>query len=286
MVPVQVYTKTSSRTVLTKNFNSLTMNKYSFLLLAVVVALLPACNKKKISDLERELALKNQQAEQLDRQLQTIQATNASLLDRLADLSVINKAGAESIQQSLENINKQYSFIENLTNKIQQKDSLNLVLVMNLRRSLADISDDDLQIEVRGGMVHVSISDKMLFRSGSFTLGSQAKNILGKLAAVINEHDDLQIMVEGHTDNVPMHNECLQDNWDLSAMRATSVVRSLQLNYYVAPDRLTASGRSEYIPKADNSTADGRAENRRTEIVIMPRLDQYFKLLESPQLAD
>ncbi len=280
------YTKTLSRTVLTKNFNSLTMNKYSFLLLAVVIVLLPACNKKKINDLERELALKNQQAEQLDRQLQTIQATNASLLDRLADLSVINKAGAESIQQSLENINKQYSFIENLTNKIQQKDSLNLVLVMNLRRSLADISDDDLQIEVRGGMVHVSISDKMLFRSGSFALGNQAKNILGKLAAVINEHDDLQIMVEGHTDNVPMHNECLQDNWDLSAMRATSVVRSLQLNYYVAPDRLSASGRSEYLPKADNSTAAGRAENRRTEIVIMPRLDQYFKLLESPQLAD
>jgi len=280
------YTKTLFRTVLTKNFNSLTMNKYSFLLLAVVIVLLPACNKKKINDLERELALKNQQAEQLDRQLQTIQATNASLLDRLADLSVINKAGAESIQQSLENINKQYSFIENLTNKIQQKDSLNLVLVMNLRRSLADISDDDLQIEVRGGMVHVSISDKMLFRSGSFALGNQAKNILGKLAAVINEHDDLQIMVEGHTDNVPMHNECLQDNWDLSAMRATSVVRSLQLNYYVAPDRLSASGRSEYLPKADNSTAAGRAENRRTEIVIMPRLDQYFKLLESPQLAD
>jgi len=280
------YTKTLFRTVLTKNFNSLTMNKYSFLLLAVVIVLLPACNKKKINDLERELALKNQQAEQLDRQLQTIQATNASLLDRLADLSVINKAGAESIQQSLENINKQYSFIENLTNKIQQKDSLNLVLVMNLRRSLADISDDDLQIEVRGGMVHVSISDKMLFRSGSFALGNQAKNILGKLAAVINEHDDLQIMVEGHTDNVPMHNECLQDNWDLSAMRATSVVRSLQLNYYVAPDRLSASGRSEYLPKADNSTAEGRAENRRTEIVIMPRLDQYFKLLESPQLAD
>ena len=280
------YTKTLFRTVLTKNFNSLTMNKYSFLLLAVVIVLLPACNKKKINDLERELALKNQQAEQLDRQLQTIQATNASLLDRLADLSVINKAGAESIQQSLENINKQYSFIENLTNKIQQKDALNLVLVMNLRRSLADISDDDLQIEVRGGMVHVSISDKMLFRSGSFALGNQAKNILGKLAAVINEHDDLQIMVEGHTDNVPMHNECLQDNWDLSAMRATSVVRSLQLNYYVAPDRLSASGRSEYLPKADNSTAAGRAENRRTEIVIMPRLDQYFKLLESPQLAD
>ena len=280
------YTKTLFRTVLTKNFNSLTMNKYSFLLLAVVIVLLPACNKKKINDLERELALKNQQAEQLDRQLQTIQATNASLLDRLADLSVINKAGAESIQQSLENINKQYSFIENLTNKIQQKDSLNLVLVMNLRRSLADISDDDLQIEVRGVMVHVSISDKMLFRSGSFALGNQAKNILGKLAAVINEHDDLQIMVEGHTDNVPMHNECLQDNWDLSAMRATSVVRSLQLNYYVAPDRLSASGRSEYLPKADNSTAAGRAENRRTEIVIMPRLDQYFKLLESPQLAD
>ena len=242
---------------------------------------LTSCGQKA----KKELALKDQQIDQLQEQLDHIQGTNNSLLDRLSDMSVISKTGAESINKSLESINQQYSFIENLTSKIQEKDSINLALVMNLKRSLSDINDQDVQVEVRGGVVYVSISDKMLFRSGSSRLTDQALGVLGKLAAVINDHDDLNVLVEGHTDNVPISTDCLADNWDLSVKRATSVVRTLQNDYYVSPDRMTAGGRSEYVPKADNESTSGRSENRRTEINITPKLDQFFKLLEAPKLA-
>ena len=249
--------------------------------LALLVSLsFMSCNKK----LKTELALKSEQVEQLQSQLDHIQGTNSSLLDRLSDMSVINKAGAESIQHSLESINQQYAFIEDLTTKIHTKDSVNLALVTNIKRSLSNINDEDVQVEVRGGVVYVSISDKLLFRSGSALLGAQAKNVLGKLATVINDHDDLEVLVEGHTDDVPMNTECVQDNWDLSVKRATSVVRSLQNDYYVSPERLTAAGRSKYVPKADNIDVQGRSLNRRTEIIIAPKLDQFFKLLESPKL--
>ncbi|NND32086.1 MAG: flagellar motor protein MotB [Saprospiraceae bacterium] len=240
-----------------------------------------SCGRKA----KKEIALKDQQISQLQEQLDHIHNTNSSLLDRLSDLSVISKTGAESINKSLESINQQYAFIENLTTKIQEKDSINLALVMNLKRSLSDINDQDVQVEVRGGVVYVSISDKMLFRSGSSSLTSQARDVLGKLATVINDHDDLNVLVEGHTDNVPMNTECIVDNWDLSVKRATSVVRTLQNDYYVSPDRMTAGGRSEYVPKAANDSASGRSENRRTEIIITPKLDQFFKLLEAPKLA-
>lgn len=256
------------------------MKKYSVALLMGLL-ILSACGKKA----KREIALKDQQIKQLEEQLDHLKNTEASLLDRLSDLSVINKTGAESISKSLESINQQYSFIENLTSKIQEKDSINLALVMNIKRSLSDINDQDVQVEVKGGVVYVSISDKMLFRSGSSNLTSAAQDVLGKLATIVNDHEDLNILVEGHTDNVPINNDCLIDNWDLSVKRATSVVRSLQQDYFVSPDRMTAGGRSEYVPKADNDTAAGRSENRRTEIIITPKLDQFFKLLESPQLA-
>jgi len=252
----------------------------------LLALLFSACNKKKIAGLERELELKSEQLTQLEQQLEHLQFTNASLLDRMSDLSIVNKAGAQSIQRSLENINQQYSFIQDLTTKIQSKDSLNLALVMNLKRSLSDVNDEDVQVEVRGGVVYVSISDKLLFRSGSSRLSEEAYRVLGKIATVINDHSELDVLVEGHTDNVPINNSCLDDNWDLSVMRATSVVRLLEEEYYVDPKRLTAAGRSEYLPKADNSTSTGRSLNRRTEIVITPKLDQFFKLLEAPAMAD
>ena len=169
------------------------------LLLAVGTLLMTvtSCGRKT----KAELALKTEQVSQLQQQLDHIHETNASLLDRMADLSIVNKAGAESIQQSLESMNQQYSFIQDLTQKVQTKDSLNLALVMNLKRSLSDINDEDVQVEVRGGMVHVSISDRLLFTSGSSNLGKQAKEVLGKVATVINDHEELNILVEGHTDN-------------------------------------------------------------------------------------
>lgn len=260
--------------------------KYFFIVLLCFVVILPSCKKKEVEKLTSEISIKNDQIAQLEQQISHLQQTNGSLLDRMSDLSIISKAGAESIQQSLENMSQQYSFIQDLTKKVQSKDSLNLALVMNLKRSLADINDQDVQVEVRGGIVYVSISDKLLFRSGSSQLSPRARKVLGKIASVINDHDELEILVEGHTDNIPITNECVSDNWDLSVKRATSVVRILQTEYFVNPERITAAGRSEFMPKEDNSTAEGRSENRRTEIIITPRLDQFFSLLEAPAIVD
>ena len=248
----------------------------------LVILFSAGCGKK----LKSELALKDEQIGQLKSQIDNLQTTNQGLLDRMTDLSIVNKAGAESIKKSLESINQQYNYIEDLTEKIQVKDSINLALVTNLKRSLMDVNDDDVQVEVRGGVVFVSISDKLLFSSGSSTLNDQAQEVLGKIARVINDHDEIDILVEGHTDNVPIGTDCLMDNWDLSVKRATSVVRTLQQDFYVDPTRLTAGGRSEYIPKDSNDLASGREINRRTEIIITPKIDQYFKLLEPPEILN
>ena len=250
----------------------------------MILILFSSCNKDKIKNLENQLMLKDQELTQMTQQVEYLQKTNGSLLDRMADLSIVSVAGAESIQSSLESLSQQYDFIQDLTSKVHTKDSLNLALVMNLKRSLLDINDDDVQIEVRGGLVHVSISDKLLFQSGSAKISSAAHEVLGKIATVLNDHNQLDVIVEGHTDNVPITNSCIADNWDLSVKRATSVVRLLENEYYVAPERLTAAGRSSYVPKSDNDSPSGRSLNRRTEIVITPKMDQFFKLLETPAL--
>lgn len=260
------------------------MKKLVIFMLAT--ATLFSCNKQKVESLEGQIKLKDEQIEQLEAQVKQMEFTNRSLLDRMADLNVINKTGAESIKESLTNISNQYAFIEDLTSKMQSKDSMNLALVMNLKRSLANINDEDVQVEVKGGVVYVSISDKLLFESGSSKINARAEEVLEKVASVINDHSDLNVMVEGHTDDVPIANSCVKDNWDLSVRRATSVVRMLESDYFVNPQRLTAAGRSEFIPKADNSTPEGKSINRRTEIIITPKLDQFFKLLEGQPLAD
>ena len=237
--------------------------------------------KTQLGRKDSELNAKNTQMAQMQEQMNLLKNTNANLLDRLADLSVISKAGAESIQKSLESIGEQQKYIRDLNTNLQRKDSLNLALVMNLKRSLSDINDSDIQVEVKKGVVYVSIADKLLFRSGSDVINARAEAVLGKVAKVINDHSDIDVMVEGHTDNVPIKTDCVDDNWDLSVKRATSVVRHLTKKHGVDPARLTAAGRSEFIPKADNASADGRSTNRRTEIIITPKLDQFFKLLET-----
>jgi len=268
------------------------MNKITGVIAAAVVLLIAgvygtyAYHQKEIATLKTQLVNRNGQVAQYESQIGNLQTTNTNLLQRMEDLSIIGKTGAESINKSLDNISKQYDYIENLSTKIQSKDSLNLALVMNIKRSLVDINDDDVQVEVKGGVVYVSISDKLLYKSGSSKLTQKAKDVLGKIATVVNDHEELNILVEGHTDDVPMANSCITDNWDLSVKRATSVVRVLQQEYYVSPERLTAAGRSEFLPKEMNSTPEGRAANRRTEIVITPRLDQFFQLLEAPLIAD
>lgn len=261
-------------------------NAIAFLLVLAIFTFSSCSGKleKKVQTLENQVALKEQHIAQLEQQVGYLQATNSSLLDRMADLSIVSRAGAESIQESLKSLGQQYDFIQDLTQKMQSKDSLNLALVMNLKRSLMDINDDDVKVEVRGGLVHVSISDKLLFESGSSKISASAKRVLGKIATIINDHHDLDVIVEGHTDNVPIESSCTQDNWDLSVKRATSVVRVLEKEHYVDPARLSATGRSKYAPLADNSDSKGRSMNRRTEIVITPKLDQFFKLLEAPKV--
>ena len=251
------------------------MNKV--ILIVISICLLSSCKNEKVTLLEDQVT-------QLQSQLDNTQQTNTSLLDRMADMSVINKSGAESIKSSLVSLNRQNEYIQDLTDRIHEKDSINFALVSNLKRSLLDQNDTDIQIEVRGSAVYISIADDMLFKSGSASLNPKSIDILSKVAQVINDHDDLEVMVEGHTDNVPIHTNKIQDNWDLSVLRATTVVRELQNTFYVDPSRLTSAGRAQFKPRADNETSIGRGQNRRTEIIIKPRLDQFFELLQAPEL--
>ena len=218
--------------------------------------------------LTANLANEKFRAHALEKQMEYFKSTNTDLLARLSDLSVLSKSGAESIKQSLVALNGQNKYIKDLTTSMQRKDSINLVLVMNLKRSLDDIDDEDINIEVKKGVVYVSISDKMLFRSGSYQISDRAREVIGKIAKIVNDHKELDILVEGHTDNVSISNDCLVDNWDLSVKRATSIVRLMQTKFNVQPSRMTAGGRSEYVPKTLNETEEGRAENRRVEIRI------------------
>lgn len=234
----------------------------------------------KIILLENQFANEQSKSNILDQQMNYYQSTNTNLLDRLTDLSVVSKTGAESIKKSLEAINDQNKYIKDLTSAMRAKDSMNLALVMKLKRSLVDINDEDVNIEVKKGVVYISISDKMLFQSGRFEINQAAETVLGKIARVLNDYKQLDILVEGHTDDVPISTSLLFDNWDLSVKRATSVVRLLQLKYGIAPERMTAGGRSEFVPKTTNSTVEGKAINRRTEIIILPKLDEFFELLE------
>lgn len=236
-----------------------------------------------IMQLEMQLENERNSVAFQGQQLEYFRNTNTNLLDRLADLSVVSKSGAESIKKSLEALNEQNKYIKDLTSSIRQRDSLNLALVMKLKRSLIDVGDEDINIEVKKGVVYISISDKLLFKSGSAEISPLAEGVLGKIARVLNDYNELEILVEGHTDNVPISTGCMLDNWDLSVKRATSVVRNLQTKHGISPERMTAGGRSEYVPKDSNQSPQGRQVNRRTEIIILPELEQFFQLLEPAQ---
>ena len=168
-----------------------------------------------------------------------------------------------------------------LQKEMQRKDSLNMALVMNLKGAIGNMADEDINIKVDKGVVFIDISDKLLFKSGSYDITPRAKEVLGKVATVLKNQPDLEFMVEGHTDSIPYKRPPLLDNWDLSVKRATAVVRILQNEYGLPPYHITAAGRSEYQPVTTNDTNEGRAMNRRTRIVILPQLDQFFKLLET-----
>ncbi len=209
-----------------------------------------------------------------------LKENNTNVLGQLKDLSVLSATQAESVKKSLENLGAKDAYIQDLQSAMARKDSLNMALVMNLKSALADVNDKDVDIQVEKGVVFINISDKLLFESGSSQVNKSAMTVLGKVAQVLNANPQLDILVEGHTDSVPIKTPCIVDNWDLSAKRATSVTRILQNNYNIDPARMTAGGRSQYTPVVSNDTPEGRAANRRTRIIILPQLDQFFKLLE------
>ena len=181
----------------------------------------------------------------------------------------------------MENIGAKDSYIQTLQQQMAHKDSLNMALVMNLKGAIGNMDDQDINIKVDKGVVYIDISDKLLFKSGKYEISDMAKVVLGKVALVLKNQPDIEFMVEGHTDNVAFKgNAVLIDNWDLSVKRATTVVHILQDTYGLDPKRMTAAGRGEYAPLVENDSAANRAKNRRTRIVILPQLDQFFKLLE------
>lgn len=231
----------------------------------------------------RKKAQLEKDVEDLNKQVAFLKENNNVVLNQLKDLSVISSTQAESIKKSLENIGSKDIYIQDLQKALAQKDSLNMALVMNLKGALNDINDSDIEIKVEKSAVYISISDKLLFKSGSYALSSDAQRVLGKVAQVLNSKPEIEFLVEGHTDNVPIKSPGIEDNWDLSTKRATAIVRVLQNQYKLDPKRMTAGGRSEFVPVQSNDTAAGRAANRRTRIVILPQLDQFFKLLEKPQ---
>ena len=216
----------------------------------------------------------------LNKQIDFLKENNTTVLRQLQDLSVLSSSQAESIKKSLDNIGAKDVYIQDLQKAMARKDSLNMVLVMNLKGAIGNIDDKDINIKVDKGVVYIDISDKLLFSSGHYEVTKNAKEVLGKVAQVLKNQPDIEFMVEGHTDNVPYRNGVLLDNWDLSVKRATAVARILQNQYGLDPAKIAAAGRSEYKPLTSNDTPEGRAANRRTRIVILPQLDQFFKLLE------
>ncbi len=240
------------------------------------------CENEK-AEYAKNKALLEGEIASLKKQNEFLKENNTTALKQLQDLSVISTSQAESIKKSLENIGAKDLYIQDLQSAMARKDSLNMALVMNLKGAIGNIADEDINIKVDKGVVYIDISDKLLFKSGSYTVTEQAKTVLGKVATVLKNQPDIEFMVEGHTDNVPYARGVLVDNWDLSVKRATSVVRLLQDEHGLPPSHMAASGRSEYVPLTTNDTSEGRAANRRTRIVILPQLDQFFKLLERPK---
>lgn len=235
----------------------------------------------KISDLNTRKAALESQIADMGKQIDYLKQNNNTVLNQLKDLSVVTGSQAESIRKSLENIGAKDLYIRDLQGSIARKDSLNMALVMNLKGAIGNLDDKDINIKVDKGVVYVDISDKLLFKSGSYEITDRAKEVLGKVAKVLNNQPEIEFMVEGHTDSLPISIPGIQDNWDLSVKRATTVVRVLQNTYGLDPKRMTAAGRSQYLPLAANTTPEGRSVNRRTRIVILPQLDQFFKLLET-----
>ncbi|WP_405415356.1 OmpA family protein [Maribacter sp. Asnod1-A12] len=231
----------------------------------------------KLNDCLEEKATASSRLQTLEDQNAFLKANNQELINNMGNLTTLTTKGAENLEKSLESLQEKDLTIRKLNDAITRRDSVNLSLVQSLKGVLGNMDDEDIEISVEKGVVFVSISDKLLFSSGSYNVTGRAKEVLGKVAKVVNNKPDFEFMVEGHTDDVPYRgNGSLLDNWDLSVKRATAVVRILQNDFNVDPKRMTAAGRAEYIPV---STTE-KSKNRRTRIVVLPKIDQFYSMIE------
>lgn len=270
------------------------MRKVIFALSLVALTLTSCGSKKKIAALEAQnkecqdllnsttmkLNLCLSEKEALSKQNDYLKQNNTDLINSSKEMTVLTTKGAQNLEKSLESLKEKDLKISRLQDALTKKDSVTLALVTSLKSSVG-ISDPDIEINVEKGVVFISIADKLLFKSGSYVVSDRAKEVLGKVAKVINSRPTFECMVEGHTDNVPFTgNAVLLDNWDLSVKRATSIVRVLTKDLGVKPSQLIAAGRSEFIPLVDNNSADNRSKNRRTRIVVMPKIDEFYDMIE------
>ncbi|WP_420322681.1 OmpA/MotB family protein [Flagellimonas sp.] len=234
----------------------------------------------KLNDCLEEKATASSRLKTLEDQNAFLKANNQELINNMGNLTTLTTKGAENLEKSLESLREKDLTIRKLQDAVTRRDSVNLALVQSLKGVLGNLDDEDIEVSVEKGVVYVSISDKLLFTSGSYNITNAARNVLGKVAKVVNNKPDFEFLVEGHTDNVPFSSGVLVDNWDLSAKRATSIVRTLQNDFNVDPKRMTAAGRSYYVPLASNDSAADRAKNRRTRIVVLPKIDQFYNMIE------
>lgn len=269
--------------------------KKIILALTMVSFVLTSCGtKKKIAALETKnkecqdllntatinLNLCLSEKELLSKENNYLKQSNADLINNTKEIAVLSTQGAQNLEKSLESIKEKDLKITRLQDALTKKDSMTLALVTSLKSSVG-ISDPDIEINVEKGVVFISIADKLLFKSGSYVVSEKAKEVLAKVAKVINSRPTFECMVEGHTDNIPYSsNSVLLDNWDLSVKRSTAIVRVLTTDLGVKPSQLIAAGRSQYIPLVDNNSADNRAKNRRTRIVVLPKIDEFYEMIE------
>ena len=269
--------------------------KKVFFILSLAALTLTSCGaKKKIADLEQKnkecqdllnsttvkLNLCLTEKEALNQQNEYLKKNNTELISNVGNMTTLTKQGAQNIEKALETIKEKDIKISRMQDALTKKDSVTLALVTSLKSSVG-ISDPDINVNVEKGVVFISIADKLLFKSGSYVVSDKAKEVLGKVAKVVNDKPTFECMVEGHTDNVPFTgNGVLIDNWDLSVKRSTAIVRVLTNELGVKPSQLIAAGRSEFIPLVDNKTAENRAINRRTRIVVLPKIDEFYDMIE------
>jgi chemotaxis protein MotB len=251
------------------------------------LAKLTNCENDRVR-LDRELTVagasiitKTDQITDLKAQLEDCKAVRDKQLTQVGDLTVITQAANDNIKETLAQLEQKDQYIRLLQAAKSKADSINLALAVNLKGVLKEgLDDQDVEVKVDKTVVMVNLSDKMLFKSGSAELTGRSSEVLAKIAQIIESRPDLEVMIEGYTDSDPIRNSCLKDNWDLSVKRATSVARALQKDFNINPNRLIAAGRGEYNALVPNDSAENKAINRRTRIIIMPKLDQFYDLLD------